>query len=118
MLDKYTNNNKSEFTEESKVFDIKVVELYRFTEDEIANDINDNFGGFWNEWIEDGYEMQLVPEQTLFRYKDNYFSLQVLIYGVVGDATTLKGTTVEYHFYNYTKEVNKHILCKKQLGDK
>ncbi len=94
-------------------FNIEQKELYRFKESDIASEINDNFGGFWNDWIEDGYEMQLVPETTLFRYKDNYFSLQVFIYGVVGDATKLNNTIVKYHFYNYTEEVNKHILCKK-----
>ena len=57
--------------------------------------------------------MQLTPEQTLFKYNNFYLSLSVFIYGVIGDATKLKTTTVKYHFYNYTKEVNKHIICKR-----
>jgi len=97
-------------------FDIEKKELYRFTADEIASDINDEYGGFWLNWIADAYEMQLVPEQTLIRYKDYYFSLEVYIYGVVGDATKLKGTIVRYHFYNYTPQVKKHIKCQKENG--
>ena len=103
------NNKKKDL----RKFTIEKKELYKFTADDIANDVNNNFGGFWKDWIEDGYEMQLVPEQTLFRYKKNYFSLEVLIYGVVGDATKLNGTEVIYKFFNYTDEVNKHIKCKK-----
>ena len=94
-------------------FDIKKAELYKFSEFEIAQEINENFGGFWSDWIEDGYEMQLTPEHTLFKYNNFYFSLSVFIYGVTGDATKLNATTVKYHFYNYTKEVNKHIICEK-----
>jgi hypothetical protein len=93
-------------------FDIEQKELYRFEADAIASDINDMYGGFWINWISDAYEMQLVPEQALIHYKDYYFSLQVFIYGVVGDATKLKGTIVKYHFYNYTSQVEKFIKCQ------
>ncbi len=95
-------------------FDIEKKELYRFTADAIAGDINDSYGGFWQNWIEDAYEMQLYPEQTLIYYNNYYLSLQVYIYGVVGDATKLKGTVVKYHFYNYTPQVNEYIKCQKE----
>ena len=96
-------------------FIIKKDELYQYDQMEIAQEINENFGGFWNDWIEDGYEMQLTPEDTLFKYNNNYFSLNIFIYGVSGDATKLKATTIKYQFYNYTKEVNKYITCKSNI---
>ena len=105
-----TNINKEKIE-----FIIQKPELYQFRDSEIAQEINENFGGFWADWIEDGYEMQLVPEQTLFHYKDNYFSLEVFVYGVKGDATKLKATTVKYRFYKYTNEVNTYIKCNKKL---
>lgn len=97
-------------------FELSKSEIYKYTQESIASDINDNFGGFWNDWIEDAYEMQLTPNQTLFKYKDNYLSLEVYIYGVIGDATKYKGTIVTYKFYNYTQEVNKYILCQSKKG--
>lgn len=110
MLEKYKKENKL-FPKE-QTFDIDIDELYRFNPIDIATEVNGNFGGFWNDWIEDGYEMQLTPESTLFRYNEHYFSLEVFIYGVKGDATKLKGTKVRYRFYNYTPQVMKHIKCK------
>ncbi len=97
-----------------KKFEIVKKELYQYRDEEIAGEINDSFGYLWNDWIEDGYEMHLTPEQTLLHYKGNYFSLSVFIYGVIGDATKLDKTEVKYSFYNYTSEVNKHIQCKKE----
>jgi len=103
-------------TPRKKVDEVNIaqVELYRFSDLEIATDINDEFGEFWGNWIEDAYEMQLTPEQTLFRYNNKYFSFSVFIYGVKGDATELKGTVVNYWFKDYTKQVNEYIKCKKQ----
>lgn len=94
-------------------FDISKKEYYKFLDSDIANEINENFEQFWNDWVEDGYSMQLLPTHTLFRYKDFYFSLSVFIYGVKGDASSLEHTIVNYHFKNYTKEVNKYIKCVK-----
>jgi len=91
---------------------IAQVELYKYTDLSIAEEINDNFDGFWSDWIENDYEMKLIPEQTLFKYKDKYFSFSVYIYGIQGDGTNLKGTTIKYWLKNYTKEVNKFIVCK------
>lgn len=90
---------------------ISTVNLYKYTDTEIANEINDDFEGFWSDWNEDGYEMQLVPEQVLFTYKEKYFSFSVFIYGVKGDTSRLKGTSIKYWFKDYTKEVNEYITC-------
>ena len=95
-------------------FNIQKNELYKFTDIDIANEINDNFGGFWTDWIGDAYEMKLVPEQTLFRYKNHYFFMEVIISGVIGDDIISKGTNIKYHFYSYDKEVQKYIKCKKE----
>jgi len=100
-------------------FVIEKQELYKFTQEDIATEINENFeisegsGGFWNDWIEDAYEMKMTPEQVLFEFKNSYFSLEVYIYGVIGDATKLQATKVIYKFFNYTHEVKKYINCKK-----
>ena len=96
-----------------KIFSIIKKELYQYRDEEIASEINDSFGYLWNDWIEDGYEMQLSPEQTLIHYNGHYLSLEVFIYGIKGDATKLNKTEVKYSFYNYTNEVHKHIKCKK-----
>lgn len=91
--------------------EIATVNLYKYTDLEIAEEINNDFEGFWSDWIEDGYEMQLVPEQILFTYDDKYFSFSVYIYGVKGDTTRLKGTTIKYWLKDYTTQVNKYIEC-------
>ncbi|MEA2018041.1 MAG: hypothetical protein U9N59_06300 [Campylobacterota bacterium] len=97
-----------------KEFHIIKKELYQYRDEEIASEINENFGYLWADWIEDGYEMQLTPEQILLHYNGHYLSLQVFIYGISGDATKLNKTEAKYLFYNYTDEVNKHIKCKKE----
>ncbi len=92
-------------------------EIYRFSDLDIANTVNDDFENFWNDYIEDAYEMQLTPEQTLFRYNNTYFTMSVFIYGVLGDSTPLKGTVVNLWLKDYTKEVNTHIQCMKEKND-
>ncbi|WP_072680384.1 hypothetical protein [Arcobacter sp. LA11] len=92
-------------------------EIYRFADTDIANTINDDFENFWNDYLEDAYEMQLTPEQTLFRYNNTYFTMSVFIYGVKGDSTPLKGTVVNLWLKDYTKEVNTHIKCMKEKND-
>ena len=106
---KYENKN-------NKIHSLSIarVELYRYSESEIANDLNSSFDNFWDDWIEDAYEMQLVPQDTLFSYNNKYFSLSVFIYGFKGDSTKLKGTIVNYVFNDFTQEVNKFIQCKSQ----
>ena len=89
-------------------------EIYRFKDKEIANSINDDFENYWMDFTEDAYQMQLTPEQTLFRYNGEYFTFSVFIYGVEGDATPLKGTVVNFWFKNYTNEVNEFIQCNKE----
>ena len=105
---KYSVNNKK-----VDELNLSVAEFYQFSDIDIANEINYNFEEFWSDWIEDGYEMQLVPEQTLFRYKKTYFSFSVFIYGVKKDATPLKKTVVNYWFKNYTPQVKEYIQCAK-----
>jgi len=95
-------------------FTIANVNLYKYSDNEIAEEINNDFEGFWNDWVEDGYEMQLVPEQVLFSYNDKYFSFSVYIYGIKKDATRLTGTTVKYWFKDYTKQVNEFIACSQK----
>lgn len=103
-------------TQNQKVDEVNIsrAEIYRFKDEEIANSINDDFDNFWMDFIEDGYSMQLTPEQTLFRYNDEYFTFSVYIYGIDGDATPLKGTVVNFWFKNYTNEVNNYIQCDKE----
>ena len=99
----------------SKKFTIERKELYKYEALMIAEEINDDFGGFWSDYIgEDGYEMLLIPEYNLFHYKDKYFSLKITIYGVKGDATNYKTTIVKYHFYDYTNEVLKYKKCERE----
>ena len=92
-------------------------EIYRFADIDIANTVNDDFENFWNDYLENAYEMQLTPEQTLFRYNNTYFTMSVFIYGVKGDSTPLKGTVVNLWLKDYTKEVNIHIKCMKEKND-
>lgn len=94
--------------------EIATVNLYRYTDVEIAEEINNDFEGFWSDWIEDGYEMQLIPEQILLKYNDKYFTFSVFIYGVKGDTTRLEGTSIKYWMKDYTKQVNEYIECSKR----
>ncbi len=109
-------NSKKDYIKVQE-FDIIKKEIYRFRPEEIANTINDDFEGYWSDWTGDAYELYLKPEYTRFKYKDFYFSLKVLISGVVGDATNLKGTMIKYHIYNYTNKVNKFIKCQERSKD-
>ena len=60
----------------SKKFIIEKKELYKYQPLIIAEEINDDFGGFWNDYTgEDGYEILLLPEYNFFKYKDKYFYL-------------------------------------------
>ena len=70
------------------------------------------FEGFWEDWTGDAYSFYLKPEYTKFKYNEFYFSLKVIISGVIDDATDLNGTVVRYHFYNYTSDVTKFIQCQ------
>lgn len=92
-------------------------EIYRFSDMDAANTINDDFENFWNDYIENAYEMQLTPEQTLFRYNNTYFTMSVFIYGIKGDSTPLKGTVINLWMKDYTKEVNTYIKCMKGKND-
>lgn len=108
QLWKYKTKNKKVIE-----VDISKSEYYKLAEEEIANEINENFEQFWNDWNEDGYTMQLLPTHTLFSYKEYYFALSVFVYGFKGDASSLEKTVVNYHLKNYTKEVNTYIKCMK-----
>lgn len=55
--------------------------------------------------------MKLLPEQTLFKYKNKYFGLSIFIYGVDGDSTKLQTTRIKYLFKDFTKEVLTNIEC-------
>jgi hypothetical protein len=90
---------------------ISKVELYKYSDIDIATEINDNFEEFWSDWIEDDYEMKLIPEQVLFQYQEKYFSFSVYIYGIKKDGSKLKGTVVKYWMKDYTQEVNENIEC-------
>lgn len=92
-------------------------EIYKFSDIDIANTVNDDFENYWNDYIEDAYEMQLTPEQTLFRYNNTYFTMSVFIYGIKGDSTPLNGTVVNFWLKDYTKEVNTYIQCMKGKND-
>jgi len=103
-----------DISKQQKEFDIVKKELYKYDPYEISNEINDDFGDFWSDIVDaDSYEAYLVPEYTKFMYKNYYLSLKIYFYGLKGDATHLKATIIKYHFYNYTSEVNRYILCKK-----
>ncbi len=93
-------------------FDISKKEYYKFDDSDIANEINENFEQFWNDWVEDGYSMQLIPTHTLFRYKEYYFALSIFVYGFKGDASALDNTIVNYHFKDYTNKVHIFIKCE------
>ena len=99
--------------QKNKIDEISIaqVELYKYGDIEIAEEINNNFEEFWSDWIENNYEMKLYPEQTLFKYKEKYFTFSVYIYGIKGDGTTLDTTRVKYWFKDYTKEVNEYMRC-------
>lgn len=120
QLKEYKYPNKTQLwkykIKDNSVDEINIsrAEYYRFADLEIANEINENFEQFWSDWIEDGYSMQLVPEQVLFQYKQHYFSFSVFIYGIKNDATQLENTVVNYWFKNFTPQVNEHIECMKK----
>lgn len=109
---KYKKKNK-------KIDEVNIskAEIYRFSDIDVANTINDDFENFWNDYIENAYEMQLTPEQTLFRYNNTYFTMSVFIYGVKGDSTPLKGTVINLWLKDYTNEVNTYIQCMKGNND-
>ena len=125
FINEYKKLNEYKYPIKNGLFEYKVkdkkvdelsiskVEIYKLSDLDIANEINYNFEEFWSDWTENNYEMKLFPDQILFRYEDKYFSFSVYIYGVKGDGTNLKGTTVKYWLKDYTKKVNEYITCSK-----
>ena len=95
-------------------FDIADAYSYKDRVESVANEINSDFEGLWSRWGGDDYALKLLPEDAQIRYENFYFSLNVYLYGVKEDATNLKNTVVNYHFLNYTNEVNQFLKCKKE----
>lgn len=92
---------------------IAMVEIYRSSDIQMAENVNNDYDNFWNDFNQDAYEMKLTPEQTLFRYNDAYFTMSVFIYGTNGDSTPLKGTVVNFWLKDYTQQVNTYKECIK-----
>ncbi len=102
--------DKSGFVDE---FDLADAYSYKDKVESVANEINSDFEGLWSKWGGDEYAFKLLPEDAQLRYEKFYLSLNVYLYGVEEDATNLKNTVVNYHFLNYTNEVNQFLKCKK-----
>ncbi len=103
--------DKSGFVDE---FDIADAYSYKDRVESVANEINSDFEGMWSRWGGDDYALKLLPEDAQLRYGDFYLSLNVYLYGVKEDATNLKNTVINYHFLNYTNEVNQYLKCKRE----
>jgi hypothetical protein len=93
-------------------FDIADAFAYKDKVESVANEINSDFEGMWSKWGGDDYGLLMQPEDAQLRYNRYYLSLNVYLYGVEEDATGLKNTVVDYHFLNYTNEVNQYLKCK------
>lgn len=101
--------NKKGFIDE---FDIAEAYSYKDSVESVANEINSDFEGMWSRWGGEAYALKLLPEDAQLRYGNFYLSLNVYLYGVKEDATTLKNTVIDYRFLNYTNEVNQFLKCK------
>lgn len=93
-------------------FDIADAFSYKDGAQSVANEVNSDFEGLWNKWGGDDYALLMQPEDAQLRYGNYYLSLNVYLFGVEEDATSLKNTVVDYHFLNYTNEVNQYLKCK------
>ncbi len=93
-------------------FDIADVFEYKDSLESVASEVNSDFEGLWSRWGGEAYAHKLYPDDAQLRYGDNYLTLNVYIYGVKDDATTLKNSTVDYRFLNYTNEVSNYTKCK------
>ncbi len=107
--------DKNGFVDE---FDIADVYSYKDRVESVASEINSDFEGLWSKWGGDDYALKLLPEDAQLRYGSFYLSLNVYLYGVKEDATNLDKTVVNYHFLNYTDEVNRYIKCKNKIRGK
>jgi len=99
-------------------FDIADVFGYKDSVESVANEINSDFEGMWRSWGGDEYALKLLPEDAQLRYEKYYISLNVYLYGIREDATNLKNTVIDYHFLNYTNEVNQYLKCKEENAKK
>ncbi len=97
--------DKNGFVDE---FDIAEAFGYKDKVESVANEINSDFEGLWNRWGGDDYALLMQPEDAQLRYGNFYLSFNVYLYGVEEDATRLENTVIDYHFLNYTNEVNKY----------
>ncbi len=107
--------DKNGFVDE---FDIAEVYSYKDGVESVANEINSDFEGLWRSWGGDDYALKLLPEDAQLRYGSFYLGLNVYLYGVKEDATNLDKTVINYHFLNYTDEVNRYIKCKNKRRGK
>jgi len=107
--------DKRDFVDE---FDIADAYGYKDRVESVANEINSDFEGLWSRWGGDDYALKLLPEDAQLRYGNFYLSLNVYLYGVKEDATSLKNTVIDYRFLNYTNEVNQYLKCKEENAKK
>jgi hypothetical protein len=91
-----------------------IKEHTRFSEIEAINVYNGLMGSYWDDYIVDGYEMTLKPEDTRIRYKDRYFELNVKLYGLKNDATGLNRTYTDIILRDYTHKVEQFKQCEEQ----
>ena len=102
--------------ENGMVDEVDITDAYEYKDaiESVANEINSDFEGLWRGWGGDSYSFHLKPEDAQLRYFSYYLNLNVYLFGVKEDASTLKKTVVDYRILNYTDEVNNYIKCKEE----
>ena len=88
-----------------------IKEPTKLSEIEAINTYNDLLGAYWNDYSVTAYEMILEPQDSRIRYGDRYFELNIRVYGLLNDATSLPKSVADIEFRDYTVEVDRYIEC-------
>jgi len=99
---------------ELPVAHIALLEPERLPEVRAFNTYNDLFGGLWNDYDAQAYEMTLMPEDVRVACAGRYWGVSLKIYGTQEDALDRERTAADLILIDYTPFVEKYRRCKEQ----
>ncbi len=89
-------------------------EPQKLTEAQAFNTYNDILGEPFADYDDGAYGMTMLPEDVRRSYKGKYFTINVLLYGLQGDATKLSKTVADIILTDYTQWVQENKKCKQK----
>jgi len=93
-------------------YHLLIREPQQLAETEAFNTCNDLLGDPFADYDDPAYGMTLLPEDIRRQFAGHYFTLNVTVYGVRGDATGLLQTVTDITLTDYTPWVQQNETCR------